>query len=216
MPSTPVIGEYATTGKPYPGGAVSFKEYDKTAALPTSYNSALTGYADLGELTEDGFAWNRNISRSTIKGWSNVPIITTLDEYSSTYAMSFMEVRASALRFLFGEVSGSDGSAVSFDDTPKGLDKIYTVICDMLFEDGRIARCIIPKGKISNINTTNFKQGEAVTFPVEIMALAGGFTDNDKATARWYISAPGAYTEPVTSGGSGSGSGSGSSSGTGN
>lgn len=212
MPNAPLIGEYATTGKPYPGGAVSYKEYDKTAALPTSYNSALTGYADLGELTADGFGWNRNISRSTIKGWSNVPIITTLDEYASTYAMSFMEVRASVLRFLFGTVTGSDGAAITFDDTPEGLDKTYTIVCDMLFEDGRIARCIIPKGKISTINSTPFKQGEAVVFPVEVQALAGGFSDNDKATARWYISAPGAYTEPVTSGGSGSSS----SSGTGN
>lgn len=191
------IGEYATTGKPYPGGAVFYKEYDKDGTLPTSATSELTGYSDLGELTEDGFGWNRNISRSTIKGWSNVPIITTLDEYASTYTMSFMEVRASALAFLFGTVTGADGAAIQFDDTPAGLEKTYTVVACMLFEDGRIARCIIPKGKISNINSTNFKQGEAVAFPAEIQALAGGFSDNPKATARWIISAPGTYTDPT-------------------
>lgn len=193
------IGEYATTGKPLPGGAVSYKEWASTETLPTAYNSTLSGYSDLGELTEDGFAWNRNISRSTIKGWSNVPLITTLDEYASSYAMSFMEVRASALSFLFGTVTGSDGSAIQFDDTPAGLEKTYIVVCDMLFEDGRIARCVIPKGKINNINTTNFKQGEAVAFPCEVQAMAGGFADNPKATARWFLSAPGAYTEPAAS-----------------
>ena len=199
MANTEKLGQYATTARPMPGGAIYFAEYDESATLPTGATSAITGFDSLGEMNEDGLAQNTSLSTSGIKGWSGVEVISTMDEYSNSYSFAPMEVRATALAMIWGTEDGDDGAAISFDETPAGFDKIYSVIAIMLLEDGRIWRKVIPRAKITNLNTINYKRGEAVTMPIEIKALAGGFADNELATCRNYISAPDTYTDGMKS-----------------
>ena len=202
------LGRYATDAKPMPGGSLWFKLFPgfDNYTPPASATEALTGYEELGELTEDGLAEDISISTSGVKGWSGTEIISSLDEFSNTFKFGLSEIMFNTLNFMWGGdqtsnlVTGEDGGAIVADQSPASFEKEFSFVAISVLSDGRIWRKVIPRAKITSVETVNYKRGAGVFYVITIKALGGAFGSGAlaKVTARNLISAPGTYTDTMS------------------
>lgn len=176
--------QQVTTGKPAIGGAV-FRA-PTTATLPTNASAALTGFADMGYISDDGMT--RTLKRETkeIKAWGGDTVLAPQTSKEETVKLKFIEaLRVDVLKAIHGDgkVSGSLQSGITIIGDSDELEEKAWVV-DRITNGGYLDRLVIPRGKIIDIADIDYKDDEPVGFEVTIRALA----DTNGKTSYEYIS----------------------------
>ena len=159
------------TGAAFVGGA--------KATLPTDASSALTGFSDLGFISEDGLTNSFSPSSEDIKSWDGAIISTPMSERPDTMSFKLMEcLNLEALKLVFGDdnVSGSISEGITVKASTAELDS-HSFVFDMAINGG-IKRIVVPNGKVSSVGDISYKGSEATAFELELKCMpdANGYT----------------------------------------
>lgn len=167
MPSTSNV----STGKPKVAGAVYCGPL--TATLPTTADAALTGFTELGYVSEDGVTNNNSPETETVKAWGGDTVLVLQTEKADTWTLTLIEaLNPEVLKAVYGSsnVTESTGT-ISVSATSAMLpDKAYVI--DMALKGGAMKRIVIPKGSISELGEIVYKDDEAIGYEITITALA--------------------------------------------
>jgi len=163
-----------TAGKPKNGGAV-FMAPVGTAA-PTDANAALTGYTDLGFLSEDGVTENVAISTESIKEWGGGVVLITQTEKTVTLKFKLIEyLNADVQKFVNGDTNVTEtvaqtAQALAVKINDKEADERVLVI-DQIMRGNRPFRIVMPRAKITEMGEVTYKTNEAVGYDITVMAI---------------------------------------------
>lgn len=171
-------------GKPLVTGALSACAV-KGATLPTDATTGLTGFTNLGYVSEDGLTNNFETESTDIKAFGGDTVLTVGTSRKETFEWSFIQsLDGDVLKEVFGETNVTDSSgALTIKHNSKEMPYRVFVI-EMLMTGGRVKRIVIPKGKITSVGTQTYKDGEVIAYPVTLSCSP----DSDGNTAIEYIS----------------------------
>lgn len=157
-----------------------------TATVPTSASSTLTGFEDLGYVSDAGIV--QTIDRATTKLFDmGGDAVLILDEsHSVTYKLTPLELTPAFLQ----EILGSDNVTISSGDVTAAVlngDPLEAreYVFDMRLSDTRLMRVVVPNGQIVSVGDMTFKKGTVLNAELEIEALP----DADGNKAYYYFAA---------------------------
>lgn len=175
-----------TTGKPAVGGAVWRAPFGTT--LPTDATTALdVAFKCLGYCSEDGLTNSNSPSTENIKAWGGDVVLTTVTEKLDTFAYTLIEgLNVDVLKSIYGDdnVSGTLATGITVRANSAEQEPSSYVI-DMLVKGGK-KRVVIPYATLNELAEITYKDNEAVGYGVTLLAMAGGFA-NDNDTHKEYI-----------------------------
>lgn len=154
-----------TAGKPKVGGAIYRAPIGTT--LPTDATTALgAAFICLGYVSEDGLSNDNSPESEDIRAWGGDKVLTVVSNKDDTFGFTLIEaMNVDVLKTIYGEdnVSGDLTTGVTVQANSKDLDE-YVWAIDMLLRGGVLKRIVIPDGKVSEVGTINYTDGDAVGY----------------------------------------------------
>ena len=101
-----------SASKPAVGGAISNAVLVEGLTIPTSTSAALTGFNNLGYVSEDGVTNSNSPASEDIKAWGGDTVLNTQTEKADTFAFKLIEVlNENVLKTVYttGNVSTGEG-----------------------------------------------------------------------------------------------------------
>lgn len=158
-----------TAGKPKIGGAIFRAAYGTTA--PTSASSDLgSAFVCLGYVSEDGLTNDNSPENEAIKAWGGDTVLTIQTSRDDTFGFTLIEaLNADVLETIYGSghVSGTLADGITVSVNADELDE-YVWVVDMVLRGGVLKRIVIPDGKVSELGTITYADGEAVGYEVTL------------------------------------------------
>lgn len=175
-----------SAGAPAVGGAISVAAAGTTP--PTSASAALTDFASLGYVSEDGVVNSNSPSTTDIKAWGGDTVLTTDDGKSDTFQFTLIEaLNADVLKLVYGDsnVSGSlaAGITIQANNKPQGE---HVLVIDMILRGGVLKRIVLPKAAVTAVGDITYQTSGAVGYQTTITA----FPDSSGNTHYEYIISP--------------------------
>ena len=144
-----------------------------SATAPTSSSAAITGFADLGGISEDGVSLSLPDSgdATPIKVWQNGATVRTIREASEDLpevTFTLVETSKAVIETYFGAtVTGSvaDGSFEYTVDTAEASSYVLDVI-----DGAELIRIYFPRGIVSSVGEITLANTEAIGYEVTIQA----------------------------------------------
>lgn len=177
--------------KPKATGAV-FSAPEGTA-LPTDAATALdTKFESWGYINEDGVNENHSLSSESIRdyGKSIVLVVDGGDEVTVDFT-PLEHTNPVVQRGLYGgdnvTLSGTDLASVKISDAAKET-KPYVI--EHVLSNGIIERDVLPRAKVTGIDTSTYSAGAAIGPKVTLTCMA----DDDGVFIYKYFAKPGAAT----------------------
>lgn len=195
--------EYISTGKPLATGAIFFgpANAEGTATLPADATTALpTGYKCVGHIAQNSVSTSNNLNTTSHLVWGGTEVLNTVDSFSKNFNFSCVETNETVMASVWGSanVKGDRETGMTVDYGPEGFDEVHVWVIMVVHQNGAVERIVIPKGKISGLDNTNYQDSDLVSYPLTIAALSGGFADKPTVTARSYISKPDALNDMIS------------------
>lgn len=159
-----------TVGKPAIGGSVHRAPAGTTA--PTDATSTLTGFTDLGYISEDGVKNSYDRTNEEIKAWGGDTVLEVSTDFSDTWTMTFIEaLNPEVLKVVYGDenVSGSLAAGLSV----QANDDVYAEavwVIDMILSGNTLKRVVLPAAQVSEIGDIVYVDGGAVGYEVTLSA----------------------------------------------
>lgn len=154
-----------TAGKPKVGGAIYRAPIATT--LPTDATTALgNAFICLGYVSEDGLSNDNSPESEDIRAWGGDKVLTVVSNKDDTFGFTLIEaMNVDVLKTIYGEdnVSGDLTTGVTVQANSKDLDE-YVWAIDMVLRGGVLKRIVIPDGKVSEVGTINYTDGDAVGY----------------------------------------------------
>lgn len=148
------------TGKCYVGAT--------TATAPTASDSLLTGFTDLGYVSEDGIAHTIDKSTNQIRAWQNADLVReVITEATETFAFSLLETNEAVLELYFGATMV--GGKIAVNPAATGGRKSFVI--DVV-DGAKVVRHYIPSGEVLSVEAQTIANGEAVSYGITITAYA--------------------------------------------
>ncbi len=148
------------TGKVYVGAT--------SATAPTSSTSTLTGFTELGYVSEDGVEFSTDKSTNQIRAWQNADLVReVVTEGTVTYAFTLLETNQSVIEAYFGAAM-VDGK-IEVNPSNTGGRKSFVV--DVV-DGAKAIRHYVPSGEILSVEAQQIVNGEAVSYGVTVTAYA--------------------------------------------
>lgn len=152
-------------------GAVS--KGDLGATAPTSSSSTLTGFTDLGAISEDGVALSLPDSgdATPIKIWQNGATVRTIRETSDDLpeiTFTMVETSAATIETYFGAdvtAAAADGSFEFSVENRAPSSYVLDVI-----DGAELIRLHFPRGVVSSVGEITLANTEAIGYEVTIQA----------------------------------------------
>lgn len=142
-------------------------------ALPTNATTALANaYLLLGYISEDGITNATERESQDLKDMNGDTVLTVQTGHGETWQASFIEsLNVNVLKMVYGDsaVTESDG-AITINVEGKELEEKVFVF-ELLMQDGRAKRVVIPRGKVTEIGDIVYRAGDAIGYDVTIAAL---------------------------------------------
>jgi len=167
-----------SAGKAKIGGAVYHAALGAT--LPTSESATLTGFDELGYVSDAGLVNSGAISNTAIKAWGGDTVLNIQTDKTDTFQFTLLEVlNVDVLKVIFGadNVSGtlSTGITINVNSTEQ-VDSCW--VFDIAMRNGAAKRVVIPVGKITAIGDVTYSDNAAVGYQVTVTAQpdSSGYT----------------------------------------
>jgi hypothetical protein len=139
----------------------------RTVAAPTAVDSALTGYADLGYVSEDGVTESNTQSTEVLRAWQKAKIVRTLvTEGETTFALTLIQTNADTLGEYYGVAPEADGSFITSATNERPHRKYVLDI----FDGDEWIRKYIADGQVTEVGDQVFQNGAAIGYEVTITA----------------------------------------------
>lgn len=160
---------YVTAGKPNVSGAVWVGPL--TATLPTSVDATLTGFTELGYVSEDGLTNTNGLESADIKDWGGTTVLTTQTGKSDEFKFKLLEVlNPEVLKVIYGSDNVTvNGSTIKVEANADPLDD-YAWIFDIMLRDGSLKRIVIPCGTIKELGDIGYVGSDATGFDITLSA----------------------------------------------
>lgn len=176
--------KYVTAGKPKVTGAVFVGP--TTATLPTSPSTDLTGFTELGYVSEDGLTNSNSMENTEIKDWGGIVVLNVQTGKSDTFKFKLLEVlNPEVLKVVYG----ADNVTV---DTLTGITTLkanakdagqHAYVFDMLLRGGAIKRIVIPCASITEVGDIVYVGNDATGYEITL----GATPDSNGNTHYEYI-----------------------------
>lgn len=161
---------YVTAGKPKIGGAVHIS--DLPATLPTDATTALTGFTNLGYISEDGMTMAVTRDSEVIKAWGGDTVMTSQTEFEETFTFTLIEALSDSVRkTVFGDSNVSGDLATGLTTIGNSQELPAHAWAIELVYNGATSRIVIPYGKVSEVGDTTYVDGEPVGYEITVTAL---------------------------------------------
>lgn len=157
-------------GKPKVGGAVSIAP--TSATLPTNATATLTGFTNLGYISEDGMTQTIERTSENIKAWGGDPVLAVQTDYIETYQFTMIEtLNVDVRKATFGDdnVTGTLAEGITTIGNSKELAEKAWVI-DMI-QRGAVERKVIPCGKVTEVGEITYSDSEVIGYQVTVTAF---------------------------------------------
>lgn len=164
--------KYVSVGKPGTNGPV-FRAPSGTT-LPTDATTALAAtFKCLGHLSDDG--WTKSTERESedINAYGGQNVLTVQTSKKVTVQMTLIEaLNVDALKAVFGDtnVTGTLEDGITIKDNAKELEEAVWVL-ETIMTDGVLERLVIPRGKVSEVGDTVYKDDEPIGYEITITCL---------------------------------------------
>ena len=175
-----------TAGKPKIGGAIYRAPSGTT--LPNDATTALaSAFVCLGYVSEDGLTNDNSPESEDIKAWGGDTVLTVQASKDDKFGFTLIEaLNADVLKTIYGDanVSGTLATGITVQANSKDLTE-YVWAIDMIMRGGALKRIVIPAGKVSEVGTITYSDGDAVGYEVTL----GTAPDSSGNTHYEYIKA---------------------------
>ena len=154
-----------TAGKPKVGGAIYRAPIGTT--LPTDATTALdNAFVGLGYVSEDGLTNDNSPESENIKAWGGDTVLKPQTSKEDTFGFTLIEaLNIEVLKTIYGDnnVTGTLATGITVKANNKELDE-YVWAIDMVLRGGALKRIVIPDGKVSEVGTITYADGDAVGY----------------------------------------------------
>lgn len=168
-------------------GAVSVGPTSSTA--PADADSPLTGFVDLGYVSEDGVTETRDRSTNKIKAWQNADNVReVVTEASLSYKFVLIQTNADTVGLFYGTTVDPVTGSVKIVPSKTGGRKSFVV--DVI-DDDQFIRTYIPSGEITEVGDQVYQSGEAIGYEVTVTAYPSAAlldADGNPASAEKFYS----------------------------
>lgn len=148
------------TGKVYVGAT--------SATAPTSSTATLTGFTELGYVSEDGVEFSTDKSTNQIRAWQNADLVReVVTEGTVTYAFTLLETNQDVIEAYFG--APMVGGKIEVNPANTGGRKSFVI--DVV-DGAKAIRHYVPSGEILSVEAQQIVNGEAVSYGVTVTAYA--------------------------------------------
>lgn len=129
-------------------------------------------YDEVGYLSEDGIVQSIGSESTLIKAWQNSDTVRTISTSSTvTYAFTMIETSATTLEVYYGNYTAGTVQITG----AQGIRGEWIIE----YHDGvKDIRIVIPDGQVTERGDTQFKNGEAVGYPITVTAYPDGSSVN--------------------------------------
>ena len=148
-----------TAGKPKVGGAIYRAPIGTT--VPADATTALdNAFVCLGYVSEDGLTNDNSPESEDIKAWGGDTVLTVQTSKEDTFGFTLIEaLNIEVLKTIYGDenVTGALATGITVKANNKELD-------EYVLRGGALKRIVIPDGKVSEVGTITYADGEAVGY----------------------------------------------------
>lgn len=170
-----------SVGKPLAAGGIFSAPLN--ADTPDDATTALTGFADLGYVSDSGLVNSISTDTTDINAWGGDRVLTVRTSRSETFSWTFIETNAKVLAEVYGtenveEVAGAITVIHNSKDTPN-----RQYVFEIALTGNRVKRIVVPNGKITEVGDVTYVDGDPIGYEVTLSALP----DENGNTAYEYI-----------------------------
>lgn len=139
-----------------------------SASAPTSPTSTLTGFTDLGGISDEGVTEARERGTEQIRLWQNGAIAReVVTESSFTLSCTLVETKQEVIELFFGStVTPATGyGSIVIDPAATGGRKSF--VLDIV-DGAELVRTYIAEGEITEVGEVTAATGGALSYPITI------------------------------------------------
>lgn len=154
-----------TAGKPKVGGAIFRAPIGTTPPTDATTNLG-SSFVCLGYVSEDGLTNDNSPESEQIKAWGGDTVLVVQNSKDDTFGFTLIEaLSVEVLKTIYGEsnVTGTLETGIAVKANSKDLDE-YVWAIDMVLRNGVLKRIVIPNGKVSEVGTITYADGDAVGY----------------------------------------------------
>jgi hypothetical protein len=140
------------------------------ATLPTdATTSPDAAFKDLGYLDEDGITEALDVDQDEITGWQNGTVLRrTITSQAKTFEFTLAETKADVLEFVHPGSTITGAGPYDLEVGP--VTSINKALVIDIVDDTVLTRLVIPNCEITDFGDIEYKNGEALKYPVTVTA----------------------------------------------
>ena len=151
-------------------GAVSIG--DSGAAPPSGTAGALTGFTDLGLISDAGVTETRDRSTNEIRAWQGGALVRTMVTSGSlTYKFVCLETSKDTVEMFYGTTVTTASGDGTYTITPTETGGRRAYVIDVIDGD-ELIRTYIPQGEVTEVGDLVYVNSDPVGFEVTLSAYA--------------------------------------------
>lgn len=137
-------------------------------SAPTTVAAALTGFTDIGYVSEDGLTTSTGTDTNDIKAWQNGDLVRRVQtSHDFTLQFTMLQTNEKTLEVYYGNfthgVGAADGSVqVTGEQGYRGA-WVFDVV-----DDDQLIRIVVPDGQVTERQDVVYVNGDAVTYGVTV------------------------------------------------
>jgi hypothetical protein len=170
-----------SVGKPLAAGGIFSAPL--TADTPEDATAPLTGFVDLGYVSDSGLVNSISSDTTDINAWGGDRVLTVRTSRSESFQWTFIETNADVLKEVYGDgnVTIDDGDIAVLHNS-KDLPRRQYVF-EIALTGDRVKRIVVPNGQVTEVGDVTYVDGDPIGYEVTVSA----YPDEDGNTAYEYI-----------------------------
>ena len=146
---------------------------------------AASGVKSLGYISSDGITWSTDVDSEDNNDWGGDVIDSTMNSYSESAKVTFLETRDSVLKTVYGDGNVTTENGVTEVRHNSNFTAPHAFVFDNIISPTKVKRCIVPLGRIFERDDLTQNNSDLLGYSPTIKAMACDAYDGD--TYREYI-----------------------------